>query len=80
MTVTLGIYMHFLMEMVIKGVYFKNLTSDTLAPLCNFVIDIISHAHFLHTFYELSSLWYKHFMSGVWCQIKSYGKCSTGHL
>ena len=50
MTVNLGIYAMFLLKMVVESVYFKNPTGATLAPLGNFIIDVISHAHFFsHT-------------------------------
>ena len=48
MTIKLGIYAIFLLKVVVLGVYFKTLTGATLAPLGNFFIDVISHAHFFH--------------------------------
>jgi len=37
MTVMLGIYAMFSLEMIDEGVYLKNLTGDTLAPLGSFL-------------------------------------------
>ena len=46
MTIKLGIYAIFLLKVVVWGVCFKNPIDATLAPLSNFFIDVISHAHF----------------------------------
>ena len=40
----MGIYALFLLKMGVEGVYFKNLNGATLAPLNNFVIDVIGPA------------------------------------
>jgi len=44
--------------MVVEGVYFKNPTGATLAPLGKFFIDVISHAHFFHIFLIMTYLVY----------------------